>query len=94
MPTSIDSSVRKIPWLAKALSSASASSADWLGSKGAEHEAHVEGKAKRVVDFDRQYCSSVLHLLSSYHDQKQNICKSLNKTMNVIKCRHYPTYSQ
>lgn len=58
--------VRKIPWLAKALISASASSAeDWLGSNGAEHEAQVDGNDNNVVDFDLQYCNSVLHLFSS-----------------------------
>ena len=63
--SSVRSSVKKIPWLAKAFSSASASSGDCEGSKGAEHEAHVDGKANKVVDFDLQYCSSVLHLFNS-----------------------------
>ena len=64
--SSVRSSVKKIPWLAKAFNSASASSADCEGSKGAEHEAQVDGKANKVVDFDLQYCSSVLHLFNSY----------------------------
>ena len=63
--TSVRSSVKKIPWLAKALNSASTSSADWVGRRGAEHEAHVDGKDNKVVDFDLQYCNSVLHLFSS-----------------------------
>ena len=45
-----------VTWFARALISASTFSGDWLGnSKGAEQEAHVEGKANNVVDFDRQY---------------------------------------
>ena len=62
----VKSSVKNIPWLAKALISASALSADWLGSNGAAQDAHVDGKASKVVDFDRQYCSSILHLFNSY----------------------------
>ena len=63
--SSVRSSVKKIPWLAKAFNSASASSGDCEGSKGADHEAQVDGKANKVVDFDLQYCSSVLHLFNS-----------------------------
>ena len=63
--SSLRSSVKKIPWLASAFSSASASSGGCEGNRGAEHEAQVDGKANKVVDFDLQYCSSVLHLFNS-----------------------------
>ena len=78
--------MRKIPWLAKALSSASASSADWLGSNGAAHEAHVEGKANKVVDLDLQYCNSVLHFVSTHYSVLlQGLIKILRKENPKIR---------